>query len=346
MTKFLQWFTQWGRGVEFRKKVRDLGGIKEYPHYQTPYAIVPSAYDAWIDALECDRLNGSVFVDGKEDFSFIEDYDILFTIILGDNIGSTAWLREQFPEKKIITILEPFPPIWYAYDTNRITSDKYPDMLRDVQAADVVLLDSIVYIDKLKQLYKTNKITYNPNPNENDYIKSFWKPEERRDDLLGGGQHCNFVHTRTETEKVLRLFGRRGEIERWLFNNLPNISYPEWDKTLARIPNGDDYLREQNKLYVHVDNCTGACSIMTRRCAAMGIPTVGNCEIDSQVQICPDLAPSPTNYKGMALMLAFLFDDEDFYNEQVAKTLKNVELYSYSSCKERLFNELKRFDLI
>lgn len=346
MTRFLQWFTQWGRGVEFRKKVRDLGGIKKYPTYQTPYKIVPSAYDAWIDALQCDRLNGSVFINGKEDLSFIDNYDILFTIILGDNIGSTAWLREHYPEKKIITILEPFPPYWYSYNVNALMSDRFPHMLKDVQAADMVLLDSVVYIEQLNKIYQTDKITYNPNPNENEYIKGFWKPEERRDDLLGGGQHCNFVHTRTETEKVLDIFGRRGEIERWLFNNLPTVSYPKWDRTIPRMPNGDDYLREQNKLHVFVDNCTGACSIQTRRCAAMGIPTIGNCEIDSQLQICPDLAPSPSNYKAMAILLEELFDNESFYKEQVKKTLINVELYSYNSCKERLFKELKRFDLV
>ena len=344
--KILQWFTQWGKGPEFRTKVRDIRGIHKYPSYQTPYVMVPSAYDAWIDALECDRLNGSVFVDGKEDFSFIDDYDMLFTIILGDNMGSTAWLREHYPEKKIITILEPFPPYWYYNNVNNLLADRFPLMKKDVEAADMVLLDSIVYIKELSEIYHTNKITYNPNPNENEYIKSFWNPEERRNNLLGGGQHCNFVHTRIETEKVLREFNRRGRIERWLFNNLPNMYYPEWDRVLTRMPQKEDYLREQNKIYVFVDNCTGACSIQTRRCAAMGIPTVGNNQIDSQIQICPDLAPSPTNYKGMALLLEELFDNEDFYEEQVKKTLINVEQYSYSSCKERLFKELKRLDVI
>lgn len=345
MTKILQWFPEWGRNTEFRKKVRHITGIKEFGHYHTPYTLVPSAYDGWIDALQCDRLNGSVFVDGKEDFGFLDNYDIIFTIILGDNIGATAWLRQQFPDLKIITILEPFPPEWYRYNTNLI-SIRYPEMKRDVQAADMVLLDSIVYIGELSEIYNSDKITYNPNPNENEYIKKFWNPDERRNDLLCGGMHCNFIYTRQETEKVLKLFGRRGKVERWLFNNLPNLAYPDWDQTLARMPNGDDYLRKQNQCYVFVDNCTGACSIQTRRCAAMGIPTVGNNQIDSQIQICPDLALDPHDYRGMANILARLFDDRDFYEEQVTKTLINVELYNYSNCKERLFKELKRFDLI
>lgn len=345
--KFLQWYPEWG--IE-KKNLNYMKGITKFPNHHPPYTFgVP--YDGWIDVCEADALRGVLYDEpNKITFKFLDDYDVILTIILGGNIGHTKWLKENYPDKKVIALMEPIPPFWYTGNFHSIMTkaDGFSMIQKDVQSADLVLLDSIIYVDSLREMFKSNNIVYCPNPIEVDEIKSFMDLSKRRHNLIGAGCHCNFSDTRQETEKVLIIFNNRDTIERWLFNsnNPDDKKEGAFDKYIPFRLDYKDHLREQNMISVFVDNCTGACSIQSRRCAAMGIPTVGNNQIDSHIQICPDLASDPKNYQVMSDNLTRLIHDESFYKEQVAKTLINIEKYNYNACKDRLFKNMKEFGII
>lgn len=342
--RFLQWFPEWGHS---RTKIRNISSIYRYPTHHAPRTFV-IPYDGWLDVLEADALRG--VPDGKEDYRFLDDYDGILTLILGDNIGSTAWLRKNYPDKKLITIIEPFPPVWYVQNAHGIMTNPYGFRLmkKDILASDITMVDSCLYDEPLREIYGTDKIYWSPNPVAVDYIKGFMDLSKRRRDLIGAGQHCNFPQTLPETVKVLNIFKNRGTIERWLFNS--NVEsdkrFGVFDKYIPFKQDHKEHLREQNQISIFVDNCTGACSIQSRRCAAMGIPTIGNNIIGSHVQICPDLVSRPQDYYGMALKLTRLINDEDFYQEQVRKTLINIEKYNYNNCKERLFKIMQERDIL
>ena len=332
--KVIQFFPEWGFD---RGKIREISQLLRFPSHHEPYTFVVP-YDTWIDALEADSIRGVPHIDGEPDYGFIDEYDAVLTLILSDNIGAAKWIRDNYPDKLILAILEPFPPWWYIYDVNGIMSKVYPSMKIDVDAADVVLMDSSVYVKPLRKIYGSDKIVYCPNPVETEYIQTFTDLHKREHRIIGGGRHSNFQDTLTETNRVLEIFGRRGIIERWLFNS--SIADPNWDVVLPFRADHRQHLREQNMIGIFLDNCTGGCSIQSRRCGAMGIPIVGNTEIDSHVQINPSLARKPNDYDGMARILERLIYNDTFYARMASEALTNVTLYSYDNCRKRLMEAI------
>lgn len=90
-------------------------------------------------------------------------------------------------------------------------------------------------------------------------------------------------------------------------NHLPYMNWLDWMKTLATF-----------KYAIHLMPTTGA-GTFPMNCAYLGIPCVAYNNLDTQVNLHPDLAVNPGDIQTARKLLNQLKMDVDFYNEMSSK---------------------------
>jgi hypothetical protein len=93
------------------------------------------------------------------------------------------------------------------------------------------------------------------------------------------------------------------ENEHLLVNIMPRVSWIEWMKQLSTF-----------KYAVHLMP-TVAAGTFSLNCAYLGIPCIGNKDVDTQRVCHPNLSVKVSDIKGARDLALRLRDDEDFYNK-------------------------------
>ena len=86
---------------------------------------------------------------------------------------------------------------------------------------------------------------------------------------------------------------------------------------------------------------TVAAGTFSANCAVLGIPCIGNQEIDTQRICFPDLSIHPYDLTNAVKLLKKLMTDKKFYKEQADMGLKNIEYFSADSMKKQFYEDIK-----
>jgi len=172
-------------------------------------------------------------------------------------------------------------------------------------------------------------------------IKSLIPSDIKKEGVVVGGTNCIWYNGQTSLkiadilkEKIyIPRMGRMKEDEQ-LYNNinirskvvtLPYLTFDEWLYNLNKC-----------KFGVHMMAQVAAGSFHTN-CAALGIPCVGNAEIDPQRLLFPDLSIHLYRdiKKGRELLVKLHFE-KSFYEEVVSKALNNVKAWDIKVVEKEL----------
>lgn len=92
-----------------------------------------------------------------------------------------------------------------------------------------------------------------------------------------------------------------------------------------------DWIDPLSNIYVYLHPMPAAAAGRdTIACAALGIPVIGNKNLDAQVELFPDLAIDPYDTPLMKKLLTDLLGSEEFHESCCQRGLKAVELYDLS----------------
>lgn len=164
-----------------------------------------------------------------------------------------------------------------------------------------------------------------------DSIKDIeWKPEDKV--IIGGNfarWYGGFESYITAQEFKVPIWGQTShamkEYEDQLVQHLPRVMWTDWIKQLSTF-----------KYAVHLMP-TIAAGTFTLNCSYLGIPCIGNIEVDTQWRCQPELAVEVNDTLGARELAKRLVEDKEFYKQcsEEAKRLYN-ENYSIEEWKRHM----------
>jgi hypothetical protein len=90
------------------------------------------------------------------------------------------------------------------------------------------------------------------------------------------------------------------------------------------------WAKEVSKAYVYLHPLTVAgAGRDTIAAATLGVPVIGNQDLDAQIVLFPKLACSPYDLKHQKKLLIRLFEDEDFYSEVRNYGMRNIYNFDF-----------------
>lgn len=157
-----------------------------------------------------------------------------------------------------------------------------------------------------------------------------WKPEDKV--IIGGNfarWYGGFESFIVAQEFDVPIWGQtshaKKEHEGQFVNHLPRVMWADWMRQLSTF-----------KYAVHLMP-TIAAGTFTLNCSYLGIPCIGNVEVDTQWKCQPELAVEVNDILGARELAKKLVEDRDFY-EQCSKEAKlnYAEQYSLDSWKRTM----------
>lgn len=149
-----------------------------------------------------------------------------------------------------------------------------------------------------------------------------WKPEDKV--IIGGNfarWYGGFESYIVAQEFKVPVWGQTShamkESEDQLFQHLPRVTWTDWIKQLSTF-----------KYAVHLMP-TVAAGTFTLNCSYLGIPCIGNIEVDTQWRCQPELAVEVHDLTSARELAKQLVEDRDFY-EQCSKEARTNYLEQYS----------------
>ena len=113
---------------------------------------------------------------------------------------------------------------------------------------------------------------------------------------------------------------------------LPRVNFNDWMGVVNGAKFGVDIHREFSGGNVSLEF------------GALGVPLVGNINLDTQKDIFPDLSFDYKDYENIKKSIILLANDKDFYEEVSAKALKNTqELYNSTKIVGEFKKEFIKF---
>ena len=298
---------------------------------------------AWMYALDADHYNLGTF-------PFVQDYDHVFIIFpkghfnlnaVGLKIADSPNPASDFLASNWLSILKENNkkvyfvqegPHWMFTELEIADQIHFYNMLATVDGIFAHNYEDQKYYAGLVP----NKIvTTMPTLMIEDLIKDLkWQPEDKV--IIGGNfarWYGGFESYIVSQEFKVPIWGQtshaRREQEDQLIQHLPRVSWVEWMQQLSTF-----------KYAVHLMP-TVAAGTFALNCAYLGIPCIGNKQVDTQAVCHPNLAVDVYDVKSARALAKQLKEDEGFYKEcsEMAKaTYKSF--YSLDSWKDNLKRKL------
>jgi hypothetical protein len=130
-------------------------------------------------------------------------------------------------------------------------------------------------------------------------------------------------------KRVAGVQGPVREDEDQLVQHLPRVDWLNWMKQLSTF-----------KYAVHLMP-TVAAGTFALNCAYLGIPCIGNKDVDTQIKCHPDLSVSVGDVETARQLVNQLREDADFYNHcsEMAR-MRYHSVYTMEGWKEKIINIL------
>ena len=284
---------------------------------------------AWMHALNADHYSIHSFRD-------VKDYDHVFMIfpkgktflsaegsrlIQGENPVSNL-LSSDFVDvlkrnnKKVCYVQE--GPHWWWNDYELQDQVNFYNMLAKV---DKIFAHNYSDLNYYAGLLPEKDISLIPTLMIEDSIKDIeWRPEERA--IIGGNfarWYGGFESYIVAQEFKVPIYGQTSHAMRdhedQLIYHLPRVMWTDWIKQLSTF-----------KYAIHLMP-TVAAGTFSLNCSYLGIPCIGNEEVDTQSYCQPDLAVAVKDVITARLLAKQLVEDKDFYEHCSKEAKANYRKY-------------------
>ena len=307
----------------------------DYPNMRTEFA--------WMYALDADHFPLPLYES-------ISDYDYVFVIFPKGQLNLNAvgsklanipnpasellasnWLSKvKEKNKKVIFIQE--GPHWMFTELEIADQIHFYNMLASVDAIFAHNFEDQKYY---LGLVPNKVVTTLPTLMIEDSIKDVeWKPEDKA--IIGGNfarWYGGFESYIAAQEFQVPIWGQTShamrEQEDQLIQHLPRVVWTDWIKQLSTF-----------KYAIHLMP-TVAAGTFALNCAYLGIPCIGNKQVDTQAVCHPNLAVDVHDVKSARALAKRLKEDNNFYKEcsEMAKATYNT-FYSLDSWKDNIKRKL------
>lgn len=298
---------------------------------------------AWMHALDADHRN-------LYHYEEIQDYDHVFIIFpkgqinystIGVKLGTipnphsellaSDWLLKlKANNKKVYYVQE--GPHWMFTELEIADQIHFYNMLASV---DMIFAHNNSDVKYYAGLVPNIPITTIPSLMIEDTILNVeWKPENKA--IIGGNfarWYGGFESYIVAQEFQVPTWGQTShamrEGENQLILHLPRVMWTDWIKQLSTF-----------KYAIHLMP-TVAAGTFVLNCSYLGIPCIGNIEVDTQMQCQQDLAVDIADVESARQLAKRLVEDKSFYSRcsEDAKHYYNKE-YSVNAWKRKMFKIL------
>ena len=284
---------------------------------------------AWMHALNAKHAPIHLWED-------VRDFDFVFIIfpkgktflsaegsrlVKGDNTVSGLLVSDFIDtlkqnNKKVFYVQE--GPHWWWNDYEIVDQINFYNMLAKV---DAIFAHNYSDLNYYAGLFPTKTIMLIPSLMIEDSIKDIeWKPEEKA--IVGGNfarWYGGFESHLVAQEFKVPIWGQTShamrEHEGHLIQHLPRVIWTDWIKQLSTF-----------KYAVHLMP-TVAAGTFSLNCSYLGIPCIGNEEVDTQSYCQPDLAVRVQDVMTARLLAKQLKEDKDFYEHCSKEAKANYRKY-------------------
>lgn len=305
--------------------------LASYPNMRTEFA--------WMYALDADHYSLSLYES-------IENYDHVFVIFpkgqlnlnaVGCKIANTYnpvsdllasdWLQRVKEKNKKISFIQEGPH-WMFTELEIADQIHFYNMLASV---DAIFAHNESDVNYYRGLVPGKPVHTIPTLMTDNLIKDLeWKPEEKV--IIGGNfarWYGGFESFVVAQDFKVPIWGQTShamrENEDQLVQHLPRVDWLNWMRQLSTF-----------KYAVHLMP-TIAAGTFALNCAYLGIPCIGNRDVDTQIRCHPDLSVGVGDVESARQLVSKLRDDKNFY-EKCGKMAKQQysNLYTIDSWKERM----------
>jgi hypothetical protein len=294
---------------------------------------------AWMHALNADHRH-------LHHYAEIRDYDHVFIIFpkgqinystIGVRLGNTPnphsellasdWLQKvKASNKKVYYVQE--GPHWMFNELEVADQIHFYNMLASV---DAIFAHNYSDLKYYAGMFPNTPVHIIPSLMIEDTIRDVeWKPEEK---VIVGGNFARwyggFESYIVAQDFKVPVWGQTShamkEHEDQLVQHLPRVMWTDWIKQLSTF-----------KYAVHLMP-TIAAGTFILNCSYLGIPCIGNIEVDTQWRCQPELAVEVNDIMGARELAKRLVEDKSFYKEcsEDAKRFYN-ENYSLEEWKRKM----------
>lgn len=294
---------------------------------------------AWMHALNADHFNINKFIE-------LKNYDHVFIIFPKGRVFLSAegsqiingvnpvsklldsnlihYLKNN--NKKIYYIQE--GPHWWFNEYELADQIKFYNLLVE---CDAIFAHNQSDVSYYKGLFPGKNINVIPSLMIESFIsKTNFKTEEKT--IIGGnfsrwygGFQSYIVAQNLDVPIWVQTSHATRDGESVLINQLPRLMWSDWISELSRF-----------KYAVHLMP-TVAAGTFSLNCAYLGIPCIGNREVDTQKLCHPNLAVDVHDIESAVKLAKKLKEDKSFYEECSYQAKNNYKLfYSVDSWKEKM----------
>jgi hypothetical protein len=318
--------------IAFTSELPLRGKLPEnHPNMRTEFA--------WINALDADHYPLPMS-------EHIENYDHVFIIFpkgqlnlnavgakIADTVNPTSrllssnWLSSiKSKNKKVYFVQE--GPHWIYTELEIADQIYFYNMLASV---DAIFAHNESDVNYYKGLVPNKPVHTIPTLMVEDLIKDLeWKPEEKV--IIGGNfarWYGGFESFIVAQEVNVPVWGQTShatrENENQLVQHLPRVDWLYWMRQLSTF-----------KYAVHLMP-TVAAGTFALNCAYLGIPCIGNKDVDTQIKCHPDLSVSVADVRSARQLATKLKDDKAFYEECSKYAKANYKMqYSLEVWKQKM----------
>lgn len=323
--------------IAFTSELPLRGKLPEnHPNMRTEFA--------WINALDADHYPLAMS-------EHIENYDHVFIIFpkgqlnlnavglkIADIVNPTSrllssdWLSSiKSKNKKVYFVQE--GPHWIYTELEIADQIHFYNMLASV---DAIFAHNESDVNYYKGLVPNKPVHTIPTLMVEDLIKDLeWKPEEKV--IIGGNfarWYGGFESFIVAQDFKVPIWGQTShatrESENQLVQHLPRVDWLYWMRQLSTF-----------KYAVHLMP-TVAAGTFALNCAYLGIPCIGNRDVDTQIKCHPDLSVSVEDVKTARQLVNQLREDTDFYNHcSETARMRYHSVYTIEDWKEKIKRILK-----
>jgi hypothetical protein len=298
---------------------------------------------AWMHALDADNCNIYRYEE-------VQDYDHVFIIFpkgqinystIGVKLGNipnpysqllaSDWLLKLKANNKRVYYVQEGPH-WMFTELEIADQIHFYNMLASV---DRIFAHNNSDVKYYAGLVPNTPITTIPSLMIEDTILNVeWKPEDKA--IIGGNfarWYGGFESFIVAQDFKVPVWGQTSHatktLEDQLVHHLPRVLWTEWIQQLSTF-----------KYAVHLMP-TVAAGTFVLNCSYLGIPCIGNIEVDTQMQCQQDLAVDIADVESARILAKRLVEDKSFYTRcsEDAKHYYNKE-YSVNAWKRKMFKIL------
>lgn len=309
----------------------------DHPNMRTEFA--------WIHALDADHRN-------LYHYEEIRDYDHVFIIFpkgqinystIGVKLNNTPnphsqllasdWLQKlKANNKKVYYVQE--GPHWMFNELEIADQIYFYNMLG---AVDAIFAHNYSDLKYYTGLIPTTPVYTIPSLMIHETVKDVeWKPEDKV--IIGGNfarWYGGFESYIVASDFKVPVWGQtshaKKELEDQIVFHLPRVMWTDWIKQLSTF-----------KYAVHLMP-TVAAGTFSLNCSYLGIPCIGNIEVDTQWKCQPELAVEVNDIFTARELAKKLVEDKDFYNECSKEARNNyLEQYSLDYWKSKMYKILNK----